>query len=168
MAAAAAANAPSSPSGACAAAPRNGPRNVPIRTVPPSVDIARARCVAGTATARYACRARLNPAPAMPTASTAARNSASRPGSATPAADGPEDTPAVVAQARPAPAVPSTAETTMVTRSPARAASAEAGPLATSEPSPTSSTTAAARAASRPRASAATASAGVMAPRPTA
>lgn len=65
-------------------------------------------------------------------------------------------------------AVQSTAETTMVTRSPARAASAEAGPLATSEPSPTNSTTAAARAASRPRASAATASAGVMAPRPTA
>ena len=73
MAAVAAANAPSRPLAACTAAPRNGPRNTPIRMVPPSVDIARARWLGGTATARYACRARLKPDPAMPMASTAVR-----------------------------------------------------------------------------------------------
>ena len=74
----------------------------------------------------------------------------------------------MAAQAKPAPRVPSTADSTMVRRSPARAARREAGVLASSEPSPTSTTTAAACAAPSPRASAAEAMAGVIAPSPTA
>ncbi len=47
-------------------APAKGPRNSPIRKVPPSVDIARARIRIGTASVRKACRARLKTAPANP------------------------------------------------------------------------------------------------------
>src|SRR5690625_3730027 len=60
------ANAPWIPRNDCAAAPTNGPTNEPMRSMPPSSDMARARCDTGTATARYDCRARLKPAPAIP------------------------------------------------------------------------------------------------------
>src|SRR5690625_5748460 len=60
------ANAPCIPIAVCAAAPKNGPIKEPTRSMPPSNDMARARCEIGTATARYDWRARLNPAPAIP------------------------------------------------------------------------------------------------------
>ena len=47
-----AAKAPGRPIRVCRAAPMNGPANRPMRMVPPRVDMARARWVMGTATAR--------------------------------------------------------------------------------------------------------------------
>jgi hypothetical protein len=58
--------APLMPTKAMAAAPMNGPMNVPIRLTPPSVDRARARNSTGTASVRYFCRARLKTAADIP------------------------------------------------------------------------------------------------------
>ena len=64
-----------SPRPETSAAPTNGPMNSPTRNVPPSVDSARARIRSGTVSVRYACRARLNTAPASPVTKIASASS---------------------------------------------------------------------------------------------